>query len=88
MLAFLPVIFLAAAVPLPFHAGALVMWTVLFPEAGAFSLVMHTCFVLFNASIGAPFLPRANKELFGAGAPGAEPAPGAVQHGGDGGQRQ
>ncbi len=31
MLAFLPVIFLAAALPLPFHAGALAMWTVLFP---------------------------------------------------------
>ena len=31
MLAFLPVIFLAAALPLPFHAGALLLWTVLFP---------------------------------------------------------
>lgn len=67
MLAFLPVIFLAAALPLPFHAGALVLWTVLFPdypEVGAFSLVMHTFFVLFNALIGVLFLPRANKELF------------------------
>ena len=68
MLAFLPVIFLAAALPLPFHAGALLLWTVLFPdypEVGAFSLVMHTFFVLFNALIGVLFLPRANKELFG-----------------------
>ena len=68
MLAFLPVIFLAAALPLPFHAGALVLWTVLFPdfpEVGAFSLVMHTFFVLFNAVIGLLFLPRANRELFG-----------------------
>ena len=67
MLAFLPVIFLAAALPLPFHAGALVLWTVLFPEfpeVGAFSLVMHTFFVVFNAVIGVIFLPRANRELF------------------------
>jgi hypothetical protein len=75
MLAFLPVIFLAAALPLPFHAGALLLWTVLFPEfpeVGAFSLVMHTFFVLFNASIGVLFLPKANRELFG-GAPGVQP---------------
>ncbi len=75
MLAFLPVIFLAAALPLPFHAGALLLWTVLFPEypeVGAFSLVMHTFFVLFNALIGVLFLPRANRELFG-GAPEPEP---------------
>ena len=68
MLAFLPVIFLAAALPLPFHAGALLLWTVLFPdypEVGAFSLVMHTFFVAFNAVIGTLFLPKANRELFG-----------------------
>lgn len=68
MLAFLPVIFLAAALPLPFHAGALLLWTELFPEfraeVGAFSLVMHTFFVSFNALIGTVFLPKANKELF------------------------
>lgn len=67
MLAFLPVIFLAAALPLPFHAGALAMWTVLFPDypaVGVFSMVMHTFFVLFNAAIGVLFLPRANRELF------------------------
>ncbi len=66
MLAFLPVIFLAAALPLPFHAGALLLWTVLFPdypEVGAFSLVMHTFFVSFNALIGLVFLPVANREL-------------------------
>ncbi|MEX0942546.1 MAG: hypothetical protein WD002_08375 [Pseudomonadales bacterium] len=71
MLAFLPIIFIAAALPLPFHAGALVLWTVLFPEfpeVGAFSLVMHTFFVVFNALIGLVFLPRANKELFVEGA--------------------
>ena len=68
MLTFLPVIFLAAALPLPFHAGALLLWTVLFPdypEVAAFSFVMHTFFVLFNAAIGVLFLPRANRELFG-----------------------
>ncbi len=68
MLALLPLIFLAAALPLPFHAGALVLWTVLFPnypEVGAFSMVMHTFFVLINAAIGVLFLPRANRELFG-----------------------
>jgi hypothetical protein len=84
MLAFLPVIFLAAALPLPFHAGALLLWTVLFPEypeVGVFSLVMHTFFVLFNALIGVVFLPRANKELFGRDEPGA----GAVEHGDDAG---
>ena len=73
MLAFLPVIFLAAALPLPFHAGALLLWTVLFPgypEVGVFSMVMHTFFVVFNALIGLLFLPRANRELFGATSPG------------------
>ena len=67
MLTFLPLIFLAAALPLPFHAGALLLWTVLFPdypEVGVFSLFMHTFFVLFNATIGVCFLPKANKELF------------------------
>lgn len=86
MLAFLPVIFLAAALPLPFHAGALLLWTVLFPEfpeVGAFSLVMHTFFVLFNAAIGVLFLPKANRELFG-----AEPGPETVDHRRDGGRHQ
>jgi hypothetical protein len=67
MLAFLTVIFVAAAMPLPFHAGALLLWTVLFPdypEVGVFSLIMHTFFVLFNAGIGVLFLPKANAELF------------------------
>lgn len=67
MLAFLPVIFLAAALPLPFHAGALLLWTVLFPDypaVGIFSLVMHTFFIVFNAVIGLVFLPTANRELF------------------------
>jgi len=80
MLAFLPVIFLAAALPLPFRAGALLLWTVLFPdfpEVAVFSLVMHSFFLLFNASIGLLFLPRANRELFGEDRSGD----GAVRHG-------
>ncbi len=84
MLAFLPVIFLAAALPLPFHAGALLLWTVLFPgfpAVGIFSLVMHTFFVLFNAAIGVVFLPLANRELFS-----RVPAAEAVEHGGRTGQ--
>lgn len=84
MLAFLPIIFLAAALPLPFHAGALLFWTILFPdfpEVGAFSLVMHTFFVLFNAVIGVVFLPIANRELFGA----EQPDSGTVAHGNDAG---
>ena len=67
LLVFLPLIFLAAALPLPFHAGALLLWTALFPdypEVGVFSLFMHTFFVLFNATIGVFFLPKANRELF------------------------
>jgi|TARA_B110000967_G_scaffold158775_1_gene164222 hypothetical protein len=75
MLAFLPVIFIAAALPLPFHAGALVLWTVLFPdfpEVGIFSLVMHTFFVSFNALIGLVFLPMANRQLFDDAAPAGD----------------
>jgi hypothetical protein len=45
------------------------MWTVLFPDHTAqmavFGLVMHNFFVLFNAAIGAIFLPRANRALEG-----------------------
>jgi hypothetical protein len=67
MLGFLPVIFFGTFVPGPFRAAAVTMWTVLFPEHTAqmavFGLVMHNFFVLFNAAIGAIFLPRANREI-------------------------
>ena len=67
MLGFLPVIFFGTFVPGPFRAAAVTMWTVLFPEHTAqmavFGLVMHNFFVLFNAAIGAIFLPKANAEL-------------------------
>lgn len=66
MLAFLPVIFLAASLPLPFHAGGLVLWTLLypeFPEVSAFALVMSVFFVGFNAVIGVFFLPKVSRVL-------------------------
>jgi hypothetical protein len=67
MLGFLPVIFFGTFVPGPFRAAAVTMWTVLFPEHTAqmavFGLVMHNFFVLFNATLGALLLPRANREL-------------------------
>ena len=67
MLGFLPVIFFGTFVPGPFRAAAVTMWTVLFPDHTAqmavFGLVMHNFFVLFNAAIGAIFLPKANREL-------------------------
>ncbi|HEU4430998.1 MAG TPA: hypothetical protein VFT98_19720, partial [Myxococcota bacterium] len=67
MLGFLPVIFFGTFIPGPFRAAAVTMWTVLFPEhtgqMAVFGLVMHNFFVLFNAAIGAIFLPKANREL-------------------------
>ncbi|MBW2313150.1 MAG: hypothetical protein JRH10_03080 [Deltaproteobacteria bacterium] len=70
MLGFLPVIFFGAAVPGPFRAVAITMWTELFPEnpveMAAFGLVQHNFFILFNAAIGLVFMRRANREIFGA----------------------
>ena len=63
----LPLIFLAAALPLPFHAGGLLLWTLLYPDlpkVGAFAFVMHLFFVSFNAVIGAFFLPWVSSALF------------------------
>ncbi len=72
MLGYLPVIFFGAAVPGPFRAVAIALWTQLFPEnpgqMAAFGLVQHNFFIFFNAAIGLVFLRRANRELFGAGA--------------------
>lgn len=64
---FLPLIFLAASLPLPFHAGALVLWTFLFPEfpqISAFAFVMSLAFVGTNALIGLLFLPYVNQVIF------------------------
>jgi hypothetical protein len=67
MAGYLPVIFFGAAVPGPFRAVAITLWTELFPESpgqmAAFGLVQHNFFVFFNAAIGLFFLRRANREL-------------------------
>jgi hypothetical protein len=74
MLAFVPVVFFGAAIPGPFRAVAITLWTVLFPEnpgqMAAFGLVQHNFFVFFNAAIGLLFLRRTNRELARAGAGG------------------
>ena len=67
MLGYLPVIFFGAAVPGPFRAVAITLWTQLFPEnpgqMAAFGFVQHNFFVLFNAAIGLLFLRHTNREL-------------------------
>jgi hypothetical protein len=67
MLGYLPVIFFGAAVPGPFRAVAITLWTQLFPESpgqmAAFGLVQHNFFVFFNAAIGLLFLRHTNREL-------------------------
>ena len=69
MLGYLPVIFFGAAVPGPFRAVAITLWTQLYPDSpgqmAAFGLVQHNFFVFFNAAIGLLFLRRANRELAG-----------------------
>ena len=67
MAAYVPVVFFGAAVPGPFRAVAITLWTVLYPESpgqmAAFGLVQHNFFVFFNAAIGLLFLRRTNREL-------------------------
>ena len=74
MLGYLPVIFFGAAVPGPFRAVAITLWTQLFPESpgqmAAFGLVQHNFFVFFNAAIGLLFLRHTNRELARTGAGG------------------
>jgi hypothetical protein len=68
---FLPVIFLSAALPIGVaHLGVpQYFWLHFFgaqaPEASllAFSLTAHVTFMLMNAALGLPFLPRATREL-------------------------
>ena len=68
---FLPVIFLSAALPIGVaHLGApQYFWLHFFgdqaPEASllAFSLAAHVTFMVMNAALGLPFLPRATREL-------------------------
>ena len=71
LLVFLPVIFLSAALPIGVaHLGApQYFWLHFFgdqaPEANllAFSLTAHVTFMVMNAMLGLPFLPRATREL-------------------------
>ena len=69
MLGYLPVIFFGAAVPGPFRAVAIALWSFIYPDnpgqATAFGLVQHNFFIFFNAAIGLLFLRRANRELLG-----------------------
>jgi hypothetical protein len=68
---FLPVIFLSAALPIGVaHLGApQYFWLHFFgdqaPEASllAFSLAAHVTFMVMNAALGVPFLPRATRDL-------------------------
>ncbi len=71
LLVFLPVIFLSAALPIGVaHLGApQYFWLHFFgdqaPEASllAFSLTAHVTFMVMNAMLGLPFLPRATRDL-------------------------
>jgi hypothetical protein len=68
---YLPIIFLSAALPIGVaHLGApQLLWVYFFgnqaPEASqvAFSLAAHFTFMITNAALGIPFLPRASREL-------------------------
>lgn len=76
LILFLPIIFFSAALPIGVaHLGApQLLWIYFFgryaPEASllAFSLATHFIFMMMNAALGVPFLPRATRELMrGAG---------------------
>jgi hypothetical protein len=75
LLAFLPVVFLVAALPVTVaHLGtSQAAWIFFFsryaPEADllAYSLAAHLTFMLTNATFGVLFLPKAYRDLFGAG---------------------
>ncbi len=79
MLAYLPVIFASAALPLPLRAAPIVLWTLIYPDdpgrMTTFGLVQHNFFIFFNAAIGLLFLRRANREIFGTDqTPASDPA--------------
>lgn len=81
LLVYLPIIFFSAALPIGVaHLGApQLLWIYFFgryaPEANllAFSLATHFIFMIMNAALGLPFLPRATREL----TRGTEDAPAA-----------
>ena len=80
---FLPVIFLSAALPIGVaHLGVpQYFWLHFFgaqaPEASllAFSLAAHVTFMVMNAALGLPFLPRATRELTRGAAPAVRAPP-------------
>jgi hypothetical protein len=71
LLMFLPIIFLSAALPIGVaHLGApQFFWLHFFGDQApgaslvAFSLAAHVTFMVMNATLGLPFLPRATREL-------------------------
>ncbi len=71
LLVFLPIIFFSAALPIGVaHLGApQLLWIYFFgryapePALLAFSLATHFIFMIMNAALGVPFLPRATREL-------------------------
>ena len=71
LVVYLPIIFFSAALPIGVaHLGApQALWLYFFgdqaPEASllAFSLATHFMFMITNAALGIPFLPRASREL-------------------------
>jgi hypothetical protein len=73
LLVYLPIIFFSAALPIGVaHLGApQLLWIYFFgryaPDASllAFSLATHFIFMMMNAALGLPFLPRATRELMG-----------------------
>jgi hypothetical protein len=73
LVVYLPIIFFSAALPIGVaHLGApQALWLYFFggeaPEASllAFSLATHFMFMITNAVLGLPFLPRASRELMG-----------------------
>lgn len=81
LLLYLPIIFFSAALPIGVaHLGApQFFWLYFFanraPEASllAFSLATHFIFMIMNAMLGLPFLPRASRELTGGASSPARP---------------
>lgn len=75
LLTYLPIIFFSAALPIgAAHLGApQILWLYFFGDAApeerllAFSLAAHFTFMILNACLGLPFLPRASRELLTVG---------------------
>lgn len=71
LLTYLPIIFFSAALPIGVaHLGTpQLLWLYFFGDSApaanllAFSLTAHFTFMILNAALGVPFLPRASREL-------------------------